>query len=178
MVPLMVVAYTVWVHHLYHWLKHSHWAALWLTGVATAVLAAGVLLAWSQLKDSRRDRHIQILSDFGRRWDSERLVEARTKQATRDSQELADEVGRWLKKATDAPEVRTLLRVPNFFEDLAIMVDLGELKIKFVAKAFKATAEREWAYWKDAIAAMRTDSPESYKQFQALVEKLAKCKLD
>lgn len=162
-----------WLHQTYNWLNSNQWAPLWLTAIATCVLAAGVFLAWLQLVEARKQRQIQVLSDFGQRWDSERLVEARDKQAGYDSTDLAERVAEWLLAPADAPDVRTLLRVPNFFEDLAIMVDLGELKIDYVAKAFKASAEREWAYWHDAISAMQNDTPASYSQFEALVNRLA-----
>jgi hypothetical protein len=150
---------------------------LWITALATLGLAVGVVFAARALAENRRDRHIQILSDFGRRWDTANLLEAREEQAQIHSAALVTLVDRWLTRAATTEEgkqVRTLLRIPNFFEDLAIMADLGDLDMAFVAKAFKPSTDREWAYWEQAILRMQETDRSSYRQFKQLKENLAK----
>lgn len=160
----------MWGH--WHLVIHGDVAA-WLTAVGTLALAGAACWALQQLGEARRDRHIQVLSDFGRRWDDPTLEEAREKQGQYNSNELADAVVEWLKKPTSHPDMFILLRVPNYFEDLAIMVQLAGLDIEPVSKAFGTRALRSWAYWGEAIREMRDkDAPASYVEFQQLVQAL------
>jgi hypothetical protein len=65
--------------------------------------------------------------------------------------------GKWLADPTKRSAVPILLRIPNYFEDLAIMVEEGHLDLEFVAKGFSALALWEWDYWKEAISLMRVE---------------------
>lgn len=175
----------------YHITIHGD-VATWLIAVGTLLLAGvtGVLAlaAWralgqlrvafrqleltvEQLAQAKRDRHINILSDFGHRWDEQRILEAREKQRNYTNIQLAEAVKQWAEggKAGDIP---ILLRVPNFFEDLALMVELGELEKPFVARSFKTMARREWAYWELAVTELREHDPDAYVEFQQLVKDL------
>jgi hypothetical protein len=141
--------------------------------VGIIVAAVGAWLAFNQIKETRRDRDIQVLSDFGRRWDEERLTEARTKLLSYTSSDLAAEVEKWFTPPREpTSEVPILLRVPSFFEDLAIMVECGRLELKFVSKSFRGIAIREWEYWSDAIDKMRQYEPSSYVEFEKMVRQL------
>jgi hypothetical protein len=63
-----------------------NWAEI-VTAVGSA-LAGGTLLigvgtAWfglRQLAESKRDRHVTVLAELGKRWDDDKLVESRTKR--------------------------------------------------------------------------------------------------
>jgi len=148
-------------------LAYAAWRALDQLKVALRQLELTV----EQLAQAKRDRHINILSEFGQRWDDARLVEAREKQRGYANTELATAIKQWAEggKAGDIP---ILLRVPNFFEDLALMVELGELERPFVARSFKTMARREWAYWELAVTELRTRDPEAYVEFEQLVAEL------
>lgn len=150
-----------------------------LSAISTAVAAlgfvgtaVGVWFAWDLLKETRRDRHIQVLSDFGRRWDEPEIAEARRKQRKYDSDTLAEEVDKWFHSTAEGSDVPILLRVPNYFEDLAIMVECGRLELAFVARAMRTNTLREWAYWEKAITKIRADSAESYVEFEKLAGQL------
>lgn len=143
------------------------WRALGQLRVAFQQLELTV----EQLADARRDRHIHVLSDFGRRWDDARIVEARDKQRSYTDIQLADAVEKWAKGG-EAGDIPLLLRVPNFFEDLALMVELGRLEVSFVARSFKTMAQREWAYWELAVTKLRERDKDAYVEFQQLVRDL------
>jgi hypothetical protein len=151
-----------------------------ITSVVTAlgVIAAaiGAWLAFSQLKETRRDRHMQVVSEFGRRWDDERILEARYAIQAYDRDELADLIAEWLvPPREDATKVvPVLLRLPNYFEDLAILVDVGRLEFEYVTKAFRNLATREWEHWEPAVQRMREKQPNVYIAWEALVRKLEK----
>jgi len=169
-----------------------------VAGLGFAAAAAGVWVAVNQLKATRRqldeikrDRHVQVISDFGLRWDSEGLSEARRRQRRYDNVELCEKIStrrgprprnplklRAWRRATNAAEVQLLLRVPNYFEDIGLMVDCGALDIELVGKAVGDLAISEWGRWELAITEMRSNSPRAYSKFGKLVEQLRKLELD
>jgi hypothetical protein len=137
------------------------------------VTAIGAWFAYDQVKETRRDRHIQVLSEFGRRWDEQLLWEARERQFLYTDEQLAARVDKWFKtQDRDVSDVPILLRVPNYFEDLAIMVEAGRLEVKYVAQAMGSLALRMWEYWAPAVEKMREQAPTSYTQFEKLVGEL------
>jgi hypothetical protein len=157
------------------------------------VLAAiGAWFAYDQIKETRRARHVELISDYGGRWDGEGLTEARDLQRHYFDDELADAVElyfaygsssnprkpplfhlprivRRLRPDTDVP---ILLRIPNYFEDLAVMVEYGHYELGVVANAFSSLAISEWTLWEPAIARMRTSDSQSYREFERLIERL------
>src|SRR4051794_4472514 len=98
---------------------------VWFLFGATAFLAAAAWFALGQLREVRTDRHIKFMSDFGQRWDAPHVWDARERQAGVSNVELADLVRLWYTTRDEsAKEVPILLRVPNFFEDLALTVEI------------------------------------------------------
>lgn len=159
-----------------------------LTAISSAVAAGGVViaaigawLAFGQVKEVRRDRHIQVLSEFTTRWDSEDVVSAREEQLKYDKSTVATELKKWVDKSeTPTADVALLLRVPNFFEDMAIMVECGSLELEYVKRAWGQATLRMWAYWKPAVQELRGYSSTAYTEFEKLAQKLEKAgaKLD
>ncbi|HEX3254630.1 MAG TPA: DUF4760 domain-containing protein [Gaiellaceae bacterium] len=159
-----------------------NWAAQ-LAAIGTLVTAAAAVagaiaayLALGQLEETRRDRHVQVIADLGRRWDDAQLAAARKKQLAYASVPLSAKVEQWLRHPdTDSEAMLLLLRVPNFFEDLAVMVESGSLDLRLVSKAFKSPALRQWQYWEPSIRVIRDhEDPDSYAQFENLVRQLEK----
>ncbi len=135
-----------------------------LVGVGTAFFAL------RQIAEARRDRQVQIIAELGRRWDEDQLVEARAMVVKYDNVQLADKVARALE-GTDTKEYLELLRVPNYFEDLALMAESGGLERDLVRRAFGPMVTRTWDYWELAIAKMREGAEESvlsYSEFERL----------
>lgn len=142
---------------------------VWFLFAATAVLALAALRALGQLSESKTDRHLQVLSDFGRRWDEPSLVEARTKQWEIPNDQLLGLVTKWFehREPKDSP-VPLLLRIPNYFEDLAITVDAGNLDMKIVVRPLGHLVVDMWQYWGAPIYEMRKYEPRAYIEFEAL----------
>ena len=88
-----------------------------------------------------------------------------------DVVDVVRQIEQWAKGG-EAGDLPVLLRVPNFFEDLALMVELGELEKAFIARSFKTMARREWAYWELAVTELRVQDPDAYVEFQQLVTDL------
>lgn len=157
-------------------------AGLGFVGTATGVwLARGQLRqAGEQLREARRDRHVHAIAEMGLRWDGDQLSKARNRQRRYDNVALADKVAarqrpiphsglsrvRWQRNAS---ELQLLLRVPNYFEDLGLMVDRDALDLEIVKEAVGDLAIGEWRRWELAIDSM---SGGPYSNFRRLVERL------
>ena len=150
-----------------------------VTAISSAVAALGLVaatigawLVYRQVRETRHDRHVQVLSDFGRRWDDDHLAKARVEVLQYTSEGLVTEIEKWQKLSRRDPDsaVPVLLRVPNFFEDLALTVECGELELKLVERSFGSIAIREWGHWELAIDNMRESQPDAYQEFRGLVQ--------
>jgi hypothetical protein len=78
--------------------------------------------ALGQVREARLTRHAQTLLDLSRRWDEPDMVEARKAVASyATSGDLRAAIDRFHRTNDDRYYV--LMRVPNFLEDLAVLVD-------------------------------------------------------
>jgi hypothetical protein len=93
-----------------------------LAAFATLVTACGAVeaaiaaqLALGQLEETRRDRHVQVIADLGRRWDDAQLAAAQRKQLEYLSVPLSRKVEQWLAHPdTDSETMLLLLRLDRF----------------------------------------------------------------
>jgi hypothetical protein len=104
------------------------------------------------LDSSRRDRHVAVIAEFQRRWADERLETARTTLYSYDTARLKRRIHRFLTTPGPDAEVEVLLRVPTFFEDLALLVSAGGVDdLELVWRAFWGPARQYWLQWEDTI---------------------------
>jgi Domain of unknown function (DUF4760) len=144
-----------------------NWAEI-VSAVGAALAGGGVLLAVRQLSESKRDRHVQVITDFGRRWDEDKMAEAREALLPFDDVKLAEKIGECLAHPADS-DLYLFLRVPNFFEDLALVVEFGSIDVELVSRAFRSLVLSEWKYWKPAITKFREGLDQAaYSQFESL----------
>ena len=141
-----------------------------LAGLGFIAAAVALWFAYNQLKETRRDRHIQVISEFGRRWDSRRVQSARRIQRVYPGEDLQREVAAWINDPATKPDVDVLLRLPNFFEDLAIISRCGKLDIELITMAMGSIIIHQWEYWNPSIQTMRQTAPHDYEQFEGLVK--------
>lgn len=146
----------------------------------TAVLAGAAIYALKQLAEVRTDREVSILGDLGRRWDDQPVSESLEMAARYHQDELAEVVRKAHQKrrkhrlldrarARADRELVVLLRVPNFFEDLAVIAEEGGLDPKLVSKVFKGLALREWRFWGPAMVVLREQDEYAYTQWEELI---------
>jgi hypothetical protein len=150
-------------------LAWAAWRALAQLHVGVQQLAVTV----EQLAEAKKDRHIQVLADFGRRWDEPALTEAQILAPKFGRAELAKVVDMAYRgkswnpfKNRDTQQanvyLNVLLRIPNFYEDLASVVHEGTLDLASVSKSYKAVATLEWDYWSLAMARIRQEDRYAY----------------
>ncbi|HXF71753.1 MAG TPA: DUF4760 domain-containing protein [Actinomycetota bacterium] len=86
----------------------------------------------------------------------------------RTSGDLRDAIDRFHRTNDDRYYV--LMRVPNFLEDLAVLVDQGALPEEAARASWASVIERQWAHWAPAIRLLRDvrDRPTIYANFERL----------
>lgn len=144
-------------------------AASWTTAGASVLVALAACYALRQLGEVRRDRHLRVLSDLSHRWDSDLITDSRQRVFKYGRERLAEIAGEWQKVPSSQPDFVVLLRIPNYFEDLALMTKFAKLDIRFVARAFKGLVLEEWAYWEPTIMLLRKSDDLSFCEFEWLV---------
>jgi hypothetical protein len=142
-----------------------------ITALAAIVALVGIALAWAA---ATRARHAALMADISKRWDEDLLVEAR---------ELAfpfvDDprlLRAYVSMALDKPGKKyvTLVRIPNFFEDLAILLRAHAISFRIVKDTFGLGLVDTWDRWSLAIQYIRgtEDDPTIYEHFEDLAERM------
>ena len=160
----------------------------WLVGattglaITTAVLAGAALAALRALDEARTDRHVEVMTSLASRWNSDLMVRALQAEQSYTSPGLAELVrlarstpdAKWrsLRAKRALRKMVVLLRVPDYFEDLAWMAKRASLDDEALA-VFKGLVVDEWSFWERAVTQLRaTGDPFSYTQFEKLAERM------
>jgi hypothetical protein len=168
-----------WLDHFHSWLNRNEPLALWLTGVATAVLAAGVFFAWGSLRDAKRTRHAQLVVDLSRRWDEQQRAEQLQSEYTEKRLlKLVEQLygQRWWGSAEDydPAEFVRMNELPSLIETIGVLVSRDALTLEIVFDLWAPTIIAAWEVWRRPAERIRelTGAPDSYRQFQKLAEDL------
>jgi hypothetical protein len=158
------------------------WRALGDLEVGVKQLAVTV----EQMREAKIDRHIQVWMEFGKRWDEPALTEAQVLAPRFSRVDLARTVdiayrGRskwnpiknWRTQRANV-HMNVLLRIPNFYEDLAAVLHKGTLDLAMVSKSYKAVATMEWDYWGQAMAKIREEDPFAYLEWEEMVDEMGR----
>ncbi|MCH7811059.1 MAG: hypothetical protein IH958_00320 [Chloroflexi bacterium] len=133
------------------------------------LLVAAGIFAGLQVGETRRTREAQLMMELTNRWDNDDLLEARRLAALYESNPES------LTKVmqTDREERYQLERVPNFFEDLGVLVSEKSLAPRLVAKLMAGSVERYWALYSPYIVEQQDERKSEYRWFRDLQEKVA-----
>jgi hypothetical protein len=63
-----------------------------------------------------------------------------------------------------------LLRVPNYFEDAAMIARAGSLEGRLMTEMFGGVAKDEWSLWKPVIKKIQEDDDLAYVEFERMAE--------
>lgn len=144
------------------------------TGVTGLIVAVALGIAIWQVVEARQGRRAEALFELSRRWDEPLLAEGRQAAAIYTTPD-ALRVG--IEKARSNPEgdeYYMLVRVPNFFEDLAVMVEDGLASFEDVKRTLGSQVVGKWLHWQPSVAFMRETSgrPTVYEHFEALARRM------
>jgi hypothetical protein len=157
-----------------------------LAAVTTALAAAAVLalrqlgLAVEELEEVKRDRHVEVFSEFGRRWESREMTEALEIEKDYRPAQLVALFEKANRKPSGNPlrdrprkqaakKTVLLLRVPNYFEDAGMIYRAGGLDATLFANNFGGVAVDEWERWGPAVKKLQETDPLSYVEFERMV---------
>lgn len=126
------------------------------------IAAAGI---YFQLYRTRKIRQTQLIADLTMRWDSELLAKSRERVL-----KLGNELGNAIRVADQAnsEDLFVIMRIPNFFDSLAAMVEHGDLPEKLVLDLFGFPLGTYWKLYKDALT---VDQLRGISRFQRLGNK-------
>ena len=150
------------------------WTAVYaaFTVFVTMVLFAAALAAVHQLVEAQTARKVQILTDLSRRWDDLVLSESRRKVNTfiGDPERLSRTLKRLDKK--NRADYYVIIRVANFFEDLAILVGEDALSLELVKNSLGGPIRHYWSLFRCYILAAQEESPADFEHFARLARDL------
>lgn len=141
----------------------------------------GLIIAYLQLWPKRRatrreediKRHTDFLMRLSETWDSEPFRQAR-KIINEHAENLLDVMNKFASENQD--EFYLMLRVPNFFETLGMLVRRGELSRETVLDLFESPLHRYYRLFLPFIKegreaqAKRDEAPTLYCDFESLIE--------
>lgn len=179
----------VWAHFTIA-LK-GDWAT-WVLAVATIALATATALlaraAWraleqlrvalEQLEEVKRDRHVQVVSHLGLRWASSEIAEALQLEAAQTPESLVRLFTRARERSANPFRERlrrraqratiVLLRVPNYFEEAALVAKEGGLRAELLDEFFGGVAKDEWALWGPVVKKLQESDEQAFVEFERM----------
>ena len=154
-------------------------AVTW-TDIVIAIAAAftfGVLLfaafyARHQLQSMERTRETQLLEDLSRRWDEELLRESRQVAEKYEDGTKLKEAVKELSEKNDK-QYYVLLRLPDFFEELGLLVNYECLSPQLAKDMFGTAIQYHYTRYKPTIEFLREKYKDEtiYKFFKDLANK-------
>ncbi|SUA03096.1 Uncharacterised protein [Mycolicibacterium fortuitum] len=165
-----------------------NWSEITLTiatvvmAVATVALAIGALLALLAIGEARRARHAEAMTEAGRRWNEPAFRTQRAKVKARIDKVGAEAFKDEMMKLRDsedeehAEKYYGLLAIPDYFEDLAILVKYHAITFRIVDDSLGTTVVRHWGNWWPFIRELRVvlGDPKTYEHFQRLAEDISR----
>jgi hypothetical protein len=106
-------------------------------------------------------------------WASAPMLEARLKlSAIAKSDQLLDEL--MPSRIEPTQEAFVLLRVPNFFETLGLLVSAGAVDFDLVKRIYGSDITRQWRLWEPVVSFLAKDQKQEsmYREFGALAKRL------
>jgi hypothetical protein len=138
----------------------------WAT--VAAVLVAVVAFVWGlrQLGEMSAARRGQVMADIARRWDSDEFIDARVLIGEHETPEaLRDEVAR--ARNTDRRKFYCFLREPNFYEDLALLLDAKAIELPTISQWIGRAVISRWDQWRLAVEWMRVQPDLGRDEYRA-----------
>ena len=145
-----------------------------VAAVTLIVLAAAAAIAWNQFQQAKKAWYAETLADLSHRWDETQMVASRL-LASRSGE--GQQLREWIEYYSTPPvsrELFVLQRVPNYFEDPAVLEEYEALPFELIKGSFGGTLVLTWDRWKSAVEFLRQDEEYDpiYAKFEVLAEKM------
>jgi len=154
----------------------TDWLA-WIGAVSGVVLVGAAIYALRQLGEMRSDRHVQIMLEFARRWETAEMTQALQDSRDYTPEGLADLVvaartgpkGDPTRAAAEKKLI-VLMRVPNYFEDAAFIARKERMEPELIEDYLGGVAIDEWSTWEVAVEKLQEKDPRMYEEFKRLAK--------
>lgn len=149
-------------------------SAAGVSALGIVILLIAAILAYHQLRETRRAREAETGLDLLRRWNEDPLVCAR--QKVTDCEEDAHALEELVRKerVANTKDYYVLIREPEFFESVGVLHKRKVVDYEFIRDAMISAIIQRWHLWQPAIEYLRhaRRQPTLYKEFEALARKL------
>jgi hypothetical protein len=173
---LITWAERVLVDDFHTWLDNHQALGLWLTAVATTILAIGVGVAWFAIEDAKKTRHAQLVLALDARWTTPGIETAVKLYGSYTKQKLADLVGTMFDPAARAIREPTkeetadyegLAIVANLIETIGALCKTGAITPDVVYDVWGGPIVDVWRTWELALPKLRKlrDEQAIYEHF-------------
>lgn len=170
------------IDHGHTWLDANQWLAIWLTGVGTAILAVGVVVALIGLWDARKTRDGELVTQLGARWSDEAMTESRMAYSGHGPsgtiallERVFDPPAGQAVTQTDLETFYLLTRWPTFIETIGVLHDHGAISTDIVYEMWGAGITAAWKVWEEPVERLKDIEkgyPETYSHFKSLSERM------
>lgn len=161
----------------------TDWPAWISAGASVATLLIIFVTAWLAyrgLRDARRTRHGQLITDLTRDWTQPPMVEAQSlhgKYAETGIVSLVENVfGPTSQEATDDElgDWSKLALVANFIEALGVLESERVISATVVYKMWGGAILSAWPAWDEAIEKLREydDEPDTFEHFEKIANEM------
>ena len=173
-VGLVIVVLFVWKQNV----ETGDWTMIWTAVYAafTAFIAAALFFAGvaavSQIRSMERARQGQLLTELSRRW--EELWECRQKANRFQGNPVGLHQALMKLERRNHRDYFALVRLPNFFEDLGILVDEDIISAELVKNSRGGQIKYYWDLYQCYIRAQQKIRSTTFENFGTLVDELKK----
>lgn len=137
------------------------------------VLAVAAWIALRQTGEAVRLRHSALMADLSKRWDEEPLVQSR-RAAARFDDGVRLRLHVEIQEREQSDELFVLQRIPNFFEDLAVLEREGAISFAMIQASFGRLVVDAWKTWAQSVEFWREEEGDDtvYEHFEALARRI------
>jgi len=130
----------------------------------------------------KRDRHVQVFSEMGRRWEGQEMTDALQMEVDYTPDSLLALFERAAAKPSTDPVLEaerktarkdriTLLRVPNYFEEAAAIQKVGSLEADLIDDYFGGLANDEWKLWEPTVKKLQESDKQAFVEFEQMAKR-------
>ena len=142
-------------------------------GATFFLVLVAIIFAWREVNCIDRAREAELLADLSRRWNEEQLTDSRkVARNYKNGTELKEALQKL--RENNEKEYYDLVRLPDFFEALGVLVNSGCLSKKLTIDLFGTVIKYYYNLYGPAIQYLREihDDKNIYTLFDDLMQKL------
>ena len=149
----------------------------WVAAVASLIVAGAAVFVLVELREVRRDRHVQFFLEMSRRWEGEAMTEAFEKELdytiARESRRCFSESGRRFqgqREGTNEGEERNgrPSSGSHLLRGRGMIARAGTLQAELMADNFSGVVQDERKRWRAVVKLMQETDPLAFIEFERM----------